>query len=647
MNNLRENKEVQNILLTTFISDFVILTIGYFLVPIILNYPPYSLEKAFQIQAIGITYNTIFAVFVLIYVVFNFITTYLYIKPLIGYQKILRKKDIDIDEIQLIRTQCMKSPIKIYTCQVLLPFFAMIFASLIFKLPFSLFLKLTVLLEMFMIADGLYCYVINKKYYDKIIIKTYNRIKDYEFVENELYSLKNSIFIQIFPLFFVAVLLSIFLGYTRATNERGESKYYYYQSKFPKEILQQEKVDVEYMKEMLSKITLKEEKDYYFILAPNNNAYISSENGSVSVFFKTYVKKYYDKTNGKGYEFYSVDEQSFVKKILDEHGEEWYIGFKYTIVDEKVLIFLGVSFICLILIYITIIYIWAKGFSLSIKRVVRNLNDILKENTVDFDNVIPITSYDEIGVLADTYNKLQDMIENQIELLEKQAQLATLGELAGNMAHDINTPLASVDNSLSMLKNMAESKDKVDSRELLIILGIMEKCTDKVNKIVNSMRNQVRTLGNNDIIEFNLKNVIEESIIMLNSDILQINCNIVCKMKDVKIKGEPSKISQVITSILMNSLQAYKSKELYSETIEIKLTKEKNYAVIEIKDYAKGIPEAIKPYIFKNILTIKGTNGTGLGLYLSYSIIKGVFGGMIEFDSITGVGTTFRIELPL
>ncbi|MNV50546.1 Sensor protein EvgS precursor [compost metagenome] len=69
-------------------------------------------------------------------------------------------------------------------------------------------------------------------------------------------------------------------------------------------------------------------------------------------------------------------------------------------------------------------------------------------------------------------------------------------------------------------------------------------------------------------------------------------------------------------------------------------------AMIKITDFAGGIDDSIKPYIFKNILTTKGTIGTGLGLYLAYSVIKGVFGGDITFESEKGLGTTFYITIP-
>ena len=67
--------------------------------------------------------------------------------------------------------------------------------------------------------------------------------------------------------------------------------------------------------------------------------------------------------------------------------------------------------------------------------------------------------------------------------------------------------------------------------------------------------------------------------------------------------------------------------------------KNKNEAIIIVEDYAGGIPEKIRPHIFKSILTTKGVAGTGFGLYLAYSVIKGAFGGEMYFETETGKGT--------
>ena len=72
-----------------------------------------------------------------------------------------------------------------------------------------------------------------------------------------------------------------------------------------------------------------------------------------------------------------------------------------------------------------------------------------------------------------------------------------------------------------------------------------------------------------------------------------------------------------------------------------------NYLYINIIDSAGGLPNKVKEKLFKEMITTKGKNGTGLGLFMSYSSIRAHFDGDINFESETGKGTTFTISIPL
>lgn len=71
------------------------------------------------------------------------------------------------------------------------------------------------------------------------------------------------------------------------------------------------------------------------------------------------------------------------------------------------------------------------------------------------------------------------------------------------------------------------------------------------------------------------------------------------------------------------------------------------HLVISIRDYGCGLPDMVKDKLFTEMVTTKGKNGTGLGLYMSYSTIKAHFGGDITFNSVSGEGTVFNITLPI
>jgi signal transduction histidine kinase len=93
----------------------------------------------------------------------------------------------------------------------------------------------------------------------------------------------------------------------------------------------------------------------------------------------------------------------------------------------------------------------------------------------------------------------------------------------------------------------------------------------------------------------------------------------------------------------MNSIHAYGGK---SGTIKLSVEDKDEGILFTIKDFAKGIPEKIKSKLLREMVTTKGKDGTGLGLYMSHSTIRGRFGGKMWFESEEGKGTTFYIQLP-
>ena len=111
------------------------------------------------------------------------------------------------------------------------------------------------------------------------------------------------------------------------------------------------------------------------------------------------------------------------------------------------------------------------------------------------------------------------------------------------------------------------------------------------------------------------------------------------------IHGDVNSLVQVINNMISNSIQAYNGKT--NEKIDIIVERKDNSLLIHIKDYASGLSDKVKNKLFKEMITTKGKNGTGLGLYMSYSTIRAHFNGNITVESEKDKGTTFTIFLPL
>lgn len=284
-------------------------------------------------------------------------------------------------------------------------------------------------------------------------------------------------------------------------------------------------------------------------------------------------------------------------------------------------------------------------------KITIELNTKINGKKAFFDvDIQPIKSKNNkeyIGTLLlfkDITQHKQDIetIKQKQDVIVRQGQLSSIGELAGGVAHDINTPIAAIKSGILMFREMLGKR----SSEEMELLQRMDNCADKIIRIVNSMRNQIRNLGSDQDIYFKISDIITDIKVISYNELMKHNCILDVKIiDDISLKGDPTKLSQVITNLVINAIQAYSGN---GGTIEIKVVKiPKNLVLISVHDNAGGIDEKIKPYIFKNILTTKGTKGTGLGLYLAYSVIKSSFDGDITFESETGKGTTFYITIPI
>ena len=235
------------------------------------------------------------------------------------------------------------------------------------------------------------------------------------------------------------------------------------------------------------------------------------------------------------------------------------------------------------------------------------------------------------------------IIKDKQDVIVKQGQLVSIGELAGGVAHDINTPISAIKTGLSMLEEMSNNREDVNDNEKQL-LDRMNNCADKIIKIVNSMRNQIRNLGSDIKEDFKVSDVLNDVKTIAFNELQKNKCELIIDIHDdLSVNGAPTKLSQVFTNIIINAMQAYEGK---GGKVIVNVRKApKSKVLIEILDYAGGLPDSIKESVFKNILTTKGSSGTGLGLYLAYSVIKGEFGGEITFESEKGQGTAFYIYL--
>ena len=299
--------------------------------------------------------------------------------------------------------------------------------------------------------------------------------------------------------------------------------------------------------------------------------------------------------------------------------------------------------IMFVIILITLIYI-ASNFSRDIELINYGLRKILKQQ--DLSKSLIVASNDETGELMQSFNKIQELTQEHIkEINEKQnlliwqEKLTILGEMAGGMAHDINNPASAINMSINVLYNIDDKEEKKK------ILDNMYECVKRILALVSSVRDQFRNMGETKKEKFKINDVLKNIEIVIHNQLNKYHCSLNINYdKNFTVFGEKNKLNQVLSNIIMNSILAYKDIGKNGNII-VDIENDESFNIIKITDFAGGIPEKIRDKLFTKILTTRGTQGTGLGLYLAKSIIEDEFNGKIYFETETDKGTTFFIKL--
>ena len=274
------------------------------------------------------------------------------------------------------------------------------------------------------------------------------------------------------------------------------------------------------------------------------------------------------------------------------------------------------------------------------------------------------TSLGTLFLFKDITQHKEDMatIKNNQDILMERERLAGLGQLIGGIAHNLKTPIMSIAGAVQGLENLIQEYDAsiddplVNSQDHHDIAKDMEEWIPKIrahleymSDIITTVKGQaVASVSNDDSEEFTVGELIKRVNILMKHELKNayIYMNVLVKTDENQVlNGNVNSLVQVVNNMISNAIQAYAGKK--DQNIELIVNKKGNDVVISITDFAGGLPKEVQDRLFKEMVTTKGKNGTGLGLYMSYSNIKAHFGGDITYVTEEGKGTTFNIIIPI
>ena len=655
----------RNIYGKLILLELVVISLMSFLVPKLSNYPPNSENMEFQKQIEPLTHNMQYLLLgslgIVLYVLFASIV----LKDVFKYLKNYNKTKPTFNELEHIRKKCFSFQKQIVFVQLIVIIVVLIILFSSMKLDLHLIFKFLLIYFSFFSVAGLISGILTQSDMDKIIKSTYLINSNYAEIKHPT-KFSRELLYNLLPFFIVLLITISLLGYSRTSNAIGEENYYYY--KLYVNSLDCNNTTIKNVKDMLDTIPLKTSNDYYFIIT-DNDIIISNPDGNISDFFLKYAKMYLNQTDGRVYEYYGVEQEGYVKSITLNTGEHAYIGFKYSTTNSDLIkYFFSISIISTIF-YIFILIIWSKKVSRNIIKVAENLSEIAKQKNIANIKNLPITDTNEIGQLTIAFNDIQKITKkniatiqsNQNQLIE-QERLASLGQMIGGIAHNLKTPIMSISGASEGLTDLINELDDSIGNPLVTnddyhdiandMISWVKKIkdyTEYMSDIITAVKGQTVNLSEAENISFDLDELVKRIDILmkheLKSAIIYLNVHMYINNKII-IHGDVNSLVQVINNMISNAIQAYNGKTEEEINLDFNIDKNNNL-VISIEDHASGLPQKVKEKLFKEMITTKGKNGTGLGLYMSYSTIKAHFNGDITFESEEGVGTKFNIILPL
>lgn len=322
------------------------------------------------------------------------------------------------------------------------------------------------------------------------------------------------------------------------------------------------------------------------------------------------------------------------------------------------------------------LYIVTIAISLSIilykfvAKPISILNDGMRRiGRGEMKHVEEINSSDELGALSRTFNSMvddvkhyQESLENWTRLLELEVEsktdaimkaqeqlvnaekLASLGRMAAGVAHELNSPLTGVITFAHLMKKRTPEEKTQDIEDLDIIIEQAERCS----KIIKSLLGFSRKTGA-EMIGFDVNELVNGVVTMLRNQAKFHNIRFRLEFSDniPSISADPNQIQQVCLNMFLNASDAMNEKGEIVVVTRVADHENRKYVEILFTDNGPGIADEHIGKIFEPFFTTKKVGkGTGLGLAVSYGIIK-KHGGDIEVMSEAGKGTTFTVRLPV
>lgn len=301
--------------------------------------------------------------------------------------------------------------------------------------------------------------------------------------------------------------------------------------------------------------------------------------------------------------------------------------------SRKTFLYLGILAIA---VGISIIVIFVEFTARPLKALVIGTQKVADGN---LGYKVEIQTKDEIGTLASAFNTMLERLKDTQEKLVMTERLAASGRLAADVAHEINNPLTIMKNYIYLIRKKRMKEDDPNQQTLAIIDGEIDRISRILTQFTDFYRGSQLKL---QLEEVDILDPLKEVIELYRAKLKENDILLEERLTDSgKVLANRDKLKQVFLNLVKNAEEAI----LDDGKIIIETSREDGRIHVSVTDTGMGIKTEDIGRVFDPFFTTKGVKGFGLGLSVTYGIIKN-FGGDIEVQSEAGKGTTFKVMLP-
>ena len=642
------------------IAFFVTVSLSL-IIPKVLNYGKGTINTPFDIQMSGISFTMQFLLIALVAMIIISLAAKTVLRDVDKWFRLSKDgKKPDKKPIKSVREKCLDVPYGFLFFEVFIPVVIVILGLaatgshdivMIFKVVLLVFSMSTFL--------SVVSYISSKTIFDKILSSTYTYDKNIGKRRN----IRERMFVIILSILLASILMTSLVGYSSGIIEKEEALFNSYEYILNQNFDTAKLYNVDEIKDILNGLALLDNNETIF-METSENEFINVKGKEITDFVKEYIKQsVVDENAGRLYDSYGLDRQGASIKINTDKGI-YRIGIMYDVYALISLKRIIIAAALLMIICVAIVIIFSNSISKSLHDIYIGFKNIISNK--DKITTLPAISNDEIGDLVISFNDIQKLnsehvadIENKQNMLIERERLASLGQMIGGISHSLKTPIFSISGGVEGLNDLVNEfassigDPTVNEKDMHDIAKDMKEWIEKirgqlsyVSEIITTVKGQAVNLSGEDSIDFTIKELFSHTSILMKHEFQSalVTLNVENNVDDnTIIHGNLNNLVQVLNNLLSNAIQCYTNEE--KKQVDLCANKKSGYIIITIRDYGPGIPKDVKNKLFKEMITTKGKDGTGLGIFMSYSMIKGKFNGDMKIDDVD-VGTKFDIYIP-